>query len=86
MPASVHIRNAHVLSLDSKHDAEAVGRLTLAVDAATFDIVRATVSDPLGNITRLRFTNITRNIPLPDSLFQLSIPDGVDIVEPLPLS
>ena len=76
----------YVLSLDSKHDAEAVGRLTLAVDAATFDIVRATVSDPLGNITRLRFTNITRNIPLPDSLFQLSIPDGVDIVEPLPLS
>ena len=76
----------YVLSLDSKHDAEAVGQLTLAVDAATFDIVRATVSDPLGNITRLRFTNITRNIPLPDSLFQLSIPDGVDIVEPLPLS
>lgn len=76
----------YVLSLDSKHDAEAVGQLTLAVDATTFDIVRATVSDPLGNITRLRFTNITRNIPLPDSLFQLRIPDGVDIVEPLPLS
>jgi outer membrane lipoprotein carrier protein len=76
----------YVLSLSSKHDADAVGRLTLAVDAATFDIVRATVSDPLGNITRLQFTNITRNIPLPDSLFQLTIPAGVDIVEPLPVS
>lgn len=76
----------YVLNLSSKHDADAVGRLTLAVDTATFDIVRATVSDPLGNITRLQFTNITRNIPLPDSLFQLTIPAGVDIVEPLPVS
>ncbi len=76
----------YVLHLTSKHDADPVGRLTLAVDPVTFDIVRATVSDPLGNITRLQFTNITRNISLPDSLFQFTIPAGVDVVEPLPMS
>lgn len=76
----------YVLNLSPKRDADAVGHLTLAVDAASFDIVRATVSDLLGNTTRLQFRNITRNLPLPDSLFQFTIPAGVDIVEPPPVS
>ncbi len=76
----------YILNLSPKRDADATGHLTLAVDATTFDIVRATVSDPLGNITRLHFTNITRNLPLPDSLFQFTVPAGADIIEPLPAS
>ena len=64
------IDRTYVLSLDSKHDAEAVGRLTLAVDTTTFDIVRATVSDPL----------TPRQSSLPDS------PDPGRYCQPLPLS
>ncbi len=78
--------DTYLLQLTSKQEAEAVGRLTLAVSTQTFDIVQATVTDPLGNTTRLRFTNINRNIPLDDSLFQFSIPPGVDIIEPFPSS
>jgi outer membrane lipoprotein carrier protein len=78
--------DTYLLQLTSKQEAEAVGRLTLAVSTQTFDIVQATVTDPLGNTTRLRFTNIDRNIPLDDKLFQFSIPPGVDIIEPFPSS
>jgi outer membrane lipoprotein-sorting protein len=56
------------------------------VSRQTFDIVEATVTDPLGNTTRLRFNNINRNVPLEDSLFQFDIPPGVDIIEPFPSS
>jgi outer membrane lipoprotein carrier protein len=79
-------QDTYLLQLTSKQDAEAVGRLTLAVSRQTFDIVEATVTDPLGNTTRLRFNNINRNVPLEDSLFQFDIPPGVDIIEPFPSS
>ena len=79
-------QDTYVLRLTSKQDAEAVGRLTLAVSSQTFDIVQATVTDPLGNTTRLLFRNITRNISLEDSLFRFDIPPGVDIIEPFPNS
>ena len=77
-------QDTYLLQLTSKQDADAVGRLTLAVSRQTFDIVEATVTDPLGNTTRLRFSNINRNISLDDSLFQFDIPPGVDIIEPFP--
>ena len=79
-------QDTYLLQLTSKQDVEAVGRLTLAVSRQTFDIVEATVTDPLGNTTRLRFSNINRNISLDDSLFQFDIPPGVDIIEPFPSS
>ena len=77
---------AHVLSLTPKHDADGVGSLVLEVSTATFDIVQAVVTDPLGNITRLQFTNINREAPLEDSVFHFAIPPGVDLVEPHPQS
>ena len=79
-------KDTYLLLLTSKHDAEAVGRLTLAVSRQTFDIVEATVTDPLGNTTRLRLSNINRNTSLEESLFQFDIPPGVDIIEPFPSS
>jgi outer membrane lipoprotein carrier protein len=74
------------LRLTPKQDPEAIGTLELEVDAKTFDIVQATVIDPLGNTTRLRFTNIDRKAPLQETLFRLTIPPGVDVVEPMPTS
>ncbi|MGH8009038.1 MAG: outer membrane lipoprotein chaperone LolA [Candidatus Binatia bacterium] len=74
------------LRLTPKKDPEAVGFLDLAVSAKTFDILQATVTDPLGNITRLRFSNIDRTASLEDTLFRFTAPPGVDVVEPIPAS
>ena len=74
------------LRLTPKKDAEAIGLLDLAVSTKTFDILQATITDPLGNVTRLRFTNIDRAAPLDDALFHFSVPPGVDVIEALPAS
>ena len=74
----------HRLRLSPKQDAAAVGHLDVEVDKATFDILQATVTDPLGNMTRLRFRNIERVDDLDDGLFRFALPAGVDLVQPLP--
>lgn len=74
----------HRLRLSPKREAAAVGRLDVEVDKATFDILQATVTDPLGNTTRLRFSHIERVDDLDDGLFRFALPAGVDLVQPLP--
>ena len=73
----------HRLRLLPKRDAATVGHLDVEVDKATFDILQATVTDPLGNTTRLRFSNVERVDDLDDGLFRFTLPAGVDLVEPL---
>jgi outer membrane lipoprotein carrier protein len=68
------------LRLTPKKNPEAIGLLDLEVDAKTFDILQATITDPLGNTTRMRFSNLDRTSPFDESLFRFTIPDGVDIV------
>jgi chaperone LolA len=70
------------LRLTPKQDPEAIGLLDLTVNAKTFDIQQAVVTDPLGNVTRLQLSNIDRSAPLKDELFHFSAPPGVDVVEP----
>jgi outer membrane lipoprotein carrier protein len=79
-------KEVYQLRLTPKQDAEAVGLLELEVSAATFDILQATVTDPLGNTTRLRFANIDREAALDDALFHFTPPPGVDVIEALPAS
>jgi outer membrane lipoprotein carrier protein len=74
------------LRLTPKKDPEALGLLDLAVSAKTFDILQATVTDPLGNVTRLHFSNIDRKAPLDDTLFRFTAPPGVDVIEAMPAS
>lgn len=61
---------------------EDVGALALGVDRATYDIVEAAVTDPLGNVTTLGFNDIVRNVEVPDSTFELAVPPGVDVITP----
>jgi outer membrane lipoprotein carrier protein len=75
---------AYQLRLTPKQDPEAIGALDLTVNAKTFDIQQAVVTDPLGNVTRLQLSNIDRSSPLTDELFHFSPPTGVDVVEPIP--
>lgn len=72
--------------LTPKRDAEATGLLDLEVDAETFDILQATITDPLGNTTQVRFTNIDRHALPDDALFRFTVPAGVDVIEAAPAS
>jgi outer membrane lipoprotein carrier protein len=79
-------KEAYSLRLMPKKDPEAIGSLDLEVNTKTFDITQATITDPLGNTTRLRFSNIDRKSPLNDSLFLFTLPPGVDVVDAGPPS
>ncbi len=72
------------LRLTPKQAAEAIGRLDIEVSKETFDILQALITDPLGNTTRVSFTNIERETALGDDLFRFELPPGTDLVEPLP--
>ncbi len=68
------------LRLEPKRDAE-IGTLVVTVNRKTYDIVGAEISDPLGNVTRLAFSNLKRGVGLTDSQFTFEPPPGVDVVE-----
>jgi outer membrane lipoprotein carrier protein len=69
------------LALLPRRQGGEVGRLRLTVETANYDIIAAEIFDPLGNITRLRFSDLKRNGGLEDSLFEFEVPDGVDIID-----
>ncbi len=76
--------SVYQLRLTPKQAAEAIGSLDIAVSKETFDLLQALITDPLGNTTRISFTNIDREIVLGDDLFKFELPPGIDLVEPLP--
>jgi outer membrane lipoprotein carrier protein len=78
--------DVYQLRLTPRKDPEAIGLLDLAVSTQTFDILQATVTDPLGNITRLRFSNIDRATPIDDTPFRFTVPPGVDVIDAIPAS
>ncbi len=57
-----------------------VGRLRLTVARDSGEIQGAEVHDPLGNVSRLRFDQIRRNLALSDDQFTFEVPPGVDVV------
>lgn len=61
---------------------EEIGALSFGVDRATYDIVEAAVTDPLGNVTTLGFSQIERNVDVPDATFEFVVPAGVDVITP----
>jgi len=63
-------------------DGADVGALVLDLDADTYDIVGAFVTDAMGGTTRWMFSEIERNIELGDDLFAFTVPPGVDVVVP----
>ena len=69
------------LKLVPKRERE-IGVLVLDVGPRTYDILAAEVTDPLGNVTRLSFSNLRRDVGLDDSPFTFTVPPGTDVVEP----
>jgi outer membrane lipoprotein carrier protein len=52
----------------------------LALDPSTFDIEKFRMTDQLGDVTDLQFSNIKKDVALDDKIFAYSPPPGADIV------
>jgi outer membrane lipoprotein carrier protein len=71
----------YVLRLEPKGDAGGYGDIHMGVSKNTSDILWVSVRDGAGNLTTLRFSEMRKGVGIKDSLFQLQIPNGADIVE-----
>ncbi|MCK6556502.1 outer membrane lipoprotein carrier protein LolA [Candidatus Binatia bacterium] len=77
--------NALVLDLTPRKANGGVGKLRLYVARDNYDIRGAEVHDPQGNVSRLTFTRMRRNVGVDDDRFVFQVPPGVDVVTaPLP--
>jgi len=74
-------QNQYVLRLEPKSEAGGFSEILLAVNKASFDIVWVSVRDAANNVTTMRFSNMRKGVGLKDSLFQVQIPSGADVVE-----
>lgn len=70
----------HLLLVPRSDEGE-IGRLRLTIETVNFDIAGAEIRDPMGNVTKLQFTNLRRNLGLDDAFFRFEVPTGVDIIE-----
>lgn len=73
--------NQYVLRLEPKGEAGGFTEILLTVDKASFDIASVSVRDAASNLTSVRFSNMRKGVGLKDSLFEVEIPKGADIVE-----
>jgi outer membrane lipoprotein carrier protein len=71
----------NVLRLEPKGEAGGFSEVLVGVSKASSDIVWVSVRDAAGNLTTLRFTNMRKGVGVNDSLFQVKIPNGADVVE-----
>ena len=60
---------------------DAIGVLRLGIDRKTYDILAAEVHDPIGNITKLQFSDMKRDTGIDDALFVFNVPPGAEVVE-----
>lgn len=56
-------------------------RIALGLDPATYNVVTVGLTDQLGNVTNLAFSQIRTNISLNQTLFTFKVPNGVDVVD-----
>jgi outer membrane lipoprotein carrier protein len=71
----------NVLRLEPKGEAGGYSEILLGVSKASSDILWVSVRDAASNLTTLRFSAMRKGVGIQDSLFQVKIPEGADIVE-----
>ena len=74
-------KDEYILRLEPKGEAGGFSEILLGVSRSSADIVWVSIRDAANNLTSLRFSNMKKGVGLKDSLFQINIPQGVDIVE-----
>lgn len=70
----------HRLSLKPRQPQPGFQQMWLEVDPKSFQITGLEYTDPLGNRSRMRFTNIQEGVKIPDSLFQFQVPQGAEML------
>lgn len=82
-PADATAKDAVFLSLSPKDPSDVqFTNILLAVDRKTGLANEVFLTDPMGSVTRLTFTGLTRNKNLPDSRFVFEIPKGAEAIKP----
>lgn len=79
---SVNLENQSIrVTLVPKNVDQGLARLVLLADKKNYQITGSTVYDKLGNKTEIRFSQIRVNREIPEELFQLKTPPGVEILD-----
>jgi outer membrane lipoprotein carrier protein len=73
--------NSHILRLEPKGEAGGFSEILLAVSKSSSDILWVSIRDAAANLTTIRFSGMRKGVGLNDSLFQVQIPSGADVVE-----
>jgi outer membrane lipoprotein carrier protein len=55
-------------------------KIEVGLDPKTYDLTKLTLTDQLGDVTKIDFSDIHDNVALPDSIFAFKAPPGADIV------
>ena len=71
----------NVLRLEPKGEAGGYSEILVGVSKASADILWVSVRDAANNLTTLRFSGMRKGVGVNDSLFQVKIPNGADVVE-----
>ena len=71
----------YILHLEPKSEAGGFNEILIGVAKSSYDIVWVSVRDAAGNLTTLRFSGMRKGAGLKDSLFEVQIPKGADVVE-----
>ena len=56
--------------------------MELGLDPKSYDIVNFKLTNQVGGVTELKFSDIRTNVTLDDALFSFTVPQGADIVRP----
>ena len=55
-------------------------KIEVGLDQKTYNLMKLTLTDQLGDVTKIDFSEIHDNVALPDSIFAFKAPPGADIV------
>ena len=55
-------------------------KIEVGLDPKTYDLTKLTLTDQLGDVTKIDFSDIHDNVELSDSIFAFKAPPGADIV------
>lgn len=56
--------------------------MDLGLDPKSYDIVNFKLTNQVGGVTELKFSDIRTNVALDDTLFGFAVPEGADVVRP----
>jgi outer membrane lipoprotein carrier protein len=73
--------NEDVLRLEPKGESGGYSEILMGVSKTSSDILWVSIRDAANNLTTIRFSGMHKGVGLKDSLFQLEVPKGVDVVE-----